>query len=286
MPMRISASLGSGVLLQEPMCAAGSCRACRSRTAARAHAGSPPAAPSSEPSALAMPSIVVIEAPFGLDGEHGATLHRLAVEIDRAGAAMGGVAADMGAGQIQVLADKVDQHRARLDQSLDLAAVDGQFHLGFCHGFDFLDFGPGQRAARVNARRKARATMTPPTLVRYLNGAARVSAAGDMTAAAALLALAIAATSRPCRSPRLPRPSASTGRSFRLVRLMAQVATCRPPLAVSKRPRRRSHSLQPCASASHRHGHGRPAAPATRSLSRSRRLPMRFGKCRDRSRGP
>ena len=35
--------------------------------------------------------------------------------MDHAGAALAGVAADVGAGQIEVLAKKVDQKRARLD---------------------------------------------------------------------------------------------------------------------------------------------------------------------------
>src|SRR5262249_55618601 len=44
-----------------------------------------------------------------LHGEHGAGFDRSAVEIDRAGAAMAGVAADMRAGQVQVFAQEMDE---------------------------------------------------------------------------------------------------------------------------------------------------------------------------------
>jgi hypothetical protein len=45
---------------------------------------------------------------FRLDREHGAGLHRAAVDIDRAGAAVTGLAADMGALQAQLLAQEMD----------------------------------------------------------------------------------------------------------------------------------------------------------------------------------
>ena len=50
-----------------------------------------------------------------LDRQHGARLHRAAVDMDDAGAALAGVAADMGAGQPQMLAQELDQQRARID---------------------------------------------------------------------------------------------------------------------------------------------------------------------------
>src|SRR4029453_13251275 len=52
--------------------------------------------------------------------------------------AVGGVAADMRAGQVEVLAQEVDQQGARLDLGRDLAAVDGHRdpHFGISrHGF-------------------------------------------------------------------------------------------------------------------------------------------------------
>ncbi len=54
----------------------------------------------------ARPSIVVIEAPSHLPGQHGAGLDGHAVEMNHAGAALGGVAADMGAGQAQIFAQE------------------------------------------------------------------------------------------------------------------------------------------------------------------------------------
>ena len=54
-------------------------------------------------------------AAVGLHGQHGAALHALAVEIDRAGAAVAGVAADDGADLAQLLAQVVDQQRPGLD---------------------------------------------------------------------------------------------------------------------------------------------------------------------------
>ena len=54
----------------------------------------------------------------GLDGEQHAALHRLAVEVDGAGAAVAGVAADVRPGQVEVVADEVDEQPARVDLAL------------------------------------------------------------------------------------------------------------------------------------------------------------------------
>ena len=51
------------------------------------------------PSPPAMPSIVVTLVPSACDGEDRAALHRAAVDVDGAGAALAGVAADVGAGE-------------------------------------------------------------------------------------------------------------------------------------------------------------------------------------------
>ena len=51
----------------------------------------------------------------GLDGQHQARAHRLAVELHGAGAADAVLAADVGAGQPGLVADEVRQQRARLD---------------------------------------------------------------------------------------------------------------------------------------------------------------------------
>ena len=60
----------------------------------------------------------------GLDGEHHAALHEHAVEEDGAGAAVAGVAADVTAGQVEVVPDEVDEQAASLDLALVLLAVD------------------------------------------------------------------------------------------------------------------------------------------------------------------
>ena len=61
----------------------------------------------------------------GLHREHRAALHRLPVDQHRAGAAVGGVAAGVGAGQPQPLAEQVGEQQPRLDVGGALAAVDG-----------------------------------------------------------------------------------------------------------------------------------------------------------------
>src|SRR6478735_481698 len=62
---------------------------------------------------------------LGLDGEDRARLDRLAVEMDDAGAALAGVAADMGAGKAKMLAQELDQQRAGLDLPGSGLAIDG-----------------------------------------------------------------------------------------------------------------------------------------------------------------
>src|SRR5919199_2169568 len=57
-------------------------------------------------------------AAVGLDGQHGARLHRLAVHHHRAGTARRGVATDVRAGQPQRLPQEVDEELARLDVGL------------------------------------------------------------------------------------------------------------------------------------------------------------------------
>jgi hypothetical protein len=62
--------------------------------------------------------------PLRLHGEHRAGLHRLAVHVHGAGAALRGVAAHVRAGETQVLAEVGDEERARLDLPGDSLAVD------------------------------------------------------------------------------------------------------------------------------------------------------------------
>ena len=160
-------------------------------------------------------------AALGLHREHGAGLHRHAVDIDGAGAAMGGLAADMGAGEREVLADEMHQERARLDEAFDLGAVDLHGHMSFCHL-------PLPYFARLAARCSARVTMMPPTCLRYSTGP-RASAAGDMIASAAWAAFFSEAASRLVPITAFAASAASSGVSCRLVRPIEQVATL--PLA-------------------------------------------------------
>ncbi len=60
----------------------------------------------------------------GLHGERHAALHGLTVEMHRAGTAVARVAADMGTGQPEVVADEVHQQAPRGDLQLDLLPVD------------------------------------------------------------------------------------------------------------------------------------------------------------------
>ena len=69
---------------------------------------------------------------FRLDGEHGAALHRLPIHVDGAGTALARVAADVGAGEIQLVAQHVREQRPWLDLRGPGHAVhvqgDGPFH--------------------------------------------------------------------------------------------------------------------------------------------------------------
>src|SRR6185436_8868587 len=73
----------------------------------------------------------------GLDAENGARLHRVAVQQDGAGTALAGVAADVGSGEAQVLAQDLDQETSRLDVERTAGAVHGQRD-ALCHGRDLL----------------------------------------------------------------------------------------------------------------------------------------------------
>ena len=74
----------------------------------------------SAPPPAAMPSIVVTVAPSAWTASIVQLLHGLAVDVDGAGAALAGVAADVGAGQVEVLAEDLDEQPSRLDVELPL----------------------------------------------------------------------------------------------------------------------------------------------------------------------
>ena len=79
--------------------------------------------------ALDGPDLVAV----GHDRERGAGFHRLAVEMHDAGAALRGVAADMGAGQPQIFAQKLHQQGTGVDIGVDGIAVHDQGNLGHQH---------------------------------------------------------------------------------------------------------------------------------------------------------
>ena len=76
---------------------------------------------------LDRPSTVVTLRAFGLHREDEAGAHRLAVDQHGAGAADAVLAADVGAGQPQLVAQAVGERQARLDVDADLLAVDLEF---------------------------------------------------------------------------------------------------------------------------------------------------------------
>ena len=63
----------------------------------------------------------------GLSDQHGAGLDRPAVDMDDAGAALAGIAADMGTGQVQMFAQQMDKKGPVLDLGRDRLAVHRQF---------------------------------------------------------------------------------------------------------------------------------------------------------------
>src|SRR3954449_10885042 len=72
-------------------------------------------------------------AAVGLDGEDGAALHGLAVEVDRARAAVRRVAAHMGAGEAETVANQVNEQQTRLDVELVPLPVDGEGNVDGAH---------------------------------------------------------------------------------------------------------------------------------------------------------
>ena len=67
-----------------------------------------------------------------LDGEYGAGLGAAPVHQHRAGAALAGVATHVGAGEVEVFAQEMDEQGTWLDVGRAHLAVDGYRHLG--HG--------------------------------------------------------------------------------------------------------------------------------------------------------
>ena len=114
-----------------------------------------------------------------LDGEHRAGLDRLAVDGHGARAALRGIAGDVGPGQVQVLAEELDQQTSRLDVDLPWHPVDVERNV-YCHGWDLLqrrregvdDAPAGDADASRRGRPRASPDRRGPS-----SGAARVAAA-------------------------------------------------------------------------------------------------------------
>src|SRR5437762_2889257 len=56
--------------------------------------------------------------PFLLQRQDGATLHRAPVHMDRAGAALARIAADVGTGEIQLVAQRSEEHTSELQSPM------------------------------------------------------------------------------------------------------------------------------------------------------------------------
>ena len=97
------------------------------------------------------PSTVRSERPSRLHGEHQARAHRLAVDQHRAGAADAVLAADLGAGQPELVAQEVGQQRPRLDLDVVGAAVDLELIL-MPRRLERLADERGQQRARCSER--------------------------------------------------------------------------------------------------------------------------------------
>src|SRR5712671_1013154 len=121
----------------------------------------------------------------GLYRQHRARLHRLAVQEHRAGAAVGGVAADVRPGQPQILAEQMDQEQPRLDVDSMTRAVHPQFDVMPGHGH--------RPPARSTAFFSARPASTR-AISRLYSTDPRRSAVGDAASAALRAASAMLAS--------------------------------------------------------------------------------------------
>src|SRR5437870_13357240 len=144
---------------------------------------------------------------LGLDREDRARLHRIAVEQHRAGAAVRGVAADVRAGQAQVLAEQVDEKQSRLDLHAVRSAVDGQLDVMRGHGY--------RPPARSTAFFSARAASTR-AISRLYSTVPRRSAVGAAASAArrAASAMLVSAAPFPSRQSSAGVERTRTGPAF------------------------------------------------------------------------
>src|SRR5690606_24354208 len=121
---------------------------------------------------------------LGAEDEAGA--HQAAVDRHAARAAIAARAALLGAGEVELVAQHVEQRLLRLAQVFDGIAVDRRRHVVLGHQFTFL--------ARSSAICAARRASTPATLMRY-SRVPRLSSMGRQAALAAAASRPSAASS-------------------------------------------------------------------------------------------
>src|SRR5437016_5082650 len=95
-----------------------------------------------------------------LHGKHNAGTYRLTAHENRASAAYSVLAAQMGAGEIQLLAQKVRQRHSDLHQAFIGPSIDRDFDHLLCAQRVLVSF------TLANADSNARRTNTPPTSLR------------------------------------------------------------------------------------------------------------------------
>src|SRR4029077_4680112 len=170
---------------------------------------------------------------------HGTGFGRHTVEQHRTGAAMGGVAADVRAGQAKDLADQVHQQQPRFDLRFEARAVHGHADLVGRHGYC-------PPAARCAALVSARCVSTRAMFCLY-STVPRRSGLGDVAAAARFAASANVAASGFFPFKNCSASVALIGVGPRLVRPMPAASITPPPMtrnaaapAVAKSPTLRS----------------------------------------------
>src|SRR3954452_17328874 len=106
-------------------------------------------------------------AALGLDAEHQARAHDLAVGDDRAGAAIARAAAFLAAGQTEFVARHVEHRLLRLTEILDRLPVNGRGDVMLAHSQTAPEIVSVRAAARSKAWAATRRSRTPATLVPY-----------------------------------------------------------------------------------------------------------------------
>ena len=198
----------------------------------------------------------------GLDAEHGAGLHRLAVEQHRAGAARRRVATDVRAREREPLAQDVDEQVTRLELQLVARSVDGQgdrsarrppSSAGRCRAYSSRrPAKPNRRIVVVDDRdqgdphRRARAAGSPwrPRVARTAQERRRL--------------------------PRLEAPGRGHGVVRRRVRRRGRRRRASPTSAGTRRPERARRGVRPARASRRRRRLG--ALPAARGLGARARL--------------